>query len=242
MKYFSCKVLFLILAWPCLSSLAKAPHAGTIIYFNPCSGGCSFNQGLEDNSITNISSIIGSSATFTEFQHGSELWAEVLQCLSQKFSPFDVVVTDKDPGSVAHSEVVVAGSPDEGGFPNSIGAVAPFDCSFIENAPAFTFANTYGSSEPICEAAAAMAAHMFSLDTHYHCEDLMTYLTEDCGPKRFVDQEMQCGEHEPRACQCGGSTENSFAVLLGKLGPAPPLIFEDRFETRSAESKVGLLQ
>lgn len=134
-----------------------------------------------------------------------------------------------------HSEVVVAGAPDEGGFSNNVGAVAPFDCSFIENAPAFTFANVYGSGEPICESAAAMAAHMFTLDTHYHCEDLMTYLNEDCGPKRFVDQEMQCGEYEPRACQCGGSTENSYAVLLGELGPAPPLIFSDRFEYRSSE-------
>lgn len=72
--------------------------------------------------------------------------------------------------------------------------------------------------------------------------DLMTYLTENCGPKRYVDQEMQCGEYELRACQCGGSTQNSFAVLLGKLGSAPPLIFLDRFQAQSAESEGGLFR
>lgn len=223
------RILPFVLLLPCGPALAGPPHAGTIIYFNRCDGGCTFQSGTTNNSITDVSTILSGTATFTGFSHGDQAWAEVVQCVQEKFAPFDVVVTDIDPGPALHSEVVVAGSPEEGGFPSGTAVAAPFSCSFIEGSPSFAFANLFGSTEPICEAAAASAAYMFGLDSHYYCEDLMSYLS-GCGPKSFVDQPMQCGEFEPRTCQCGEKTQNSFAMLLAAFGPKPPMIFTDRFE------------
>lgn len=49
----------------------------------------------------------------------------------------------------------------------------------------------------------------------------MTY-KKYCGARRFVDEDVRCGEGKPRDCKGGDKTQNSHEHLLKLLGPAPP--------------------
>jgi hypothetical protein len=109
----------------------SAPQAGTILFANRCAGGCTFSAGPDD-SIANISSVVLGQVTLSEFAAGTEVWEEVRACLQRSFQPFDVVVTDVDPGAVVHSEIVIAGSPEQAGLPAGTAGVAPKICGFLQ--------------------------------------------------------------------------------------------------------------
>ena len=104
--------------------------------------------------------------------------------------------------------------------------VSPFSCGYIPNAVSYSFANVYqGSVDDICWTVAQETAHSWGLDHKYDNKDPMTYL--ESGPSRKVFQNAAgpCGEYNARACQCGGSTMNSFEEILETFGgstPTPP--------------------
>lgn len=227
-----------------ISTLVQAvpPEAGQIIYINPCIGGCTFTSVIagEDNSILNTTSLIDTStlmsttANITEFQGTTQIFNQVKLCLAEKFLPFDVMVTDVDPGMVPHTELVVSGSPEELGLPMATGGIAPFNCGYMNNVPVFVFANIYGGNvEEICHIGAQKVANSYGIEHHYYCPDIMTFVS-GCGAKSFVDFDAQCGEFSPRNCDCGGATQNSFQMMNGFFGMNPnpqlPPIFKDGFE------------
>ena len=148
-----------------------------------------------------------------------------MQCASELFAPYNIQVTDVDPGNVPHDEAVVCGSPTQLGMGSNVGGVAPFSCGVIDNAITFTFPTVWGNSpRGICETIGQEAAHGWGLDHEYLCEDPMTYLF-NCGDKAFRDIDAQCGEYSARSCQCGGSTQNSHREITniwGASDPTPP--------------------
>lgn len=196
-------------------------HTSNIIYLNRCEGGCTITRGSE-SSVNNTSSIVYGSASIAPFAHGDSDWDEVVRCVRGIYEPYDVVITDEDPGLTPHFEAIVAGTPQDIGRTTGIGGVSPFRCSIINNAITFSFANIYRSPRDICETVAQETAHAFGLEHEYLCEDPMTYL-DGCGEKWFRDVDAQCGEFEPRSCRCGGATQNSHQRLLGHFGPADPV-------------------
>ncbi len=198
------------------------PHAvsSSTIYLNRCKGGCTLTPGFND-SRTNKSSIIDGTVNIAEFKHGDDSWDTVVRCVRAMYEPFGVTVTDKDPGNVPHFEAIVAGSPSQIGIGGGVGGVAPFSCGIIDNAITFSFANIYGSAQSICETVAQESAHAFGLDHEYLCADPMTYLS-GCGKKWFQDTDARCGEFSARNCQCGGSTQNSYAEIMSIFGPGVP--------------------
>ncbi len=176
----------------------------------------------DDNSSTNTSIIPNGSGTIAAWSYGDGAWTQVMACVREMYSRFDIEVTDVDPGSTAHIESVVGGTPGQVGMPSYVGGVAPVsgDCSVVERAVVFTFAGVYGGDvQAICETVAQESAHALGLDHEYLCEDPMTYLY-GCGAKSFQDIAASCGEDGPRTCMCGGSTQNSVQILLDVLGPA----------------------
>ncbi len=174
-----------------------------------------------NNSSTNRSSIVSGTSTISPWGSSSAR-AAVLDCVRDRFSPFNITVTDVDPGSTIHIEAVTAGRPQDVGMGSGVGGVSPFSCGIIERSIVFNFAEVYGSSYiSLCHTVAQEAAHSFGLDHEYLCEDPMTYLN-GCGAKHFQDVNAQCGEYSARSCQCGGSTQNSFQKMLAALGPAGP--------------------
>ncbi len=222
-------LLLLLFIWT-VPAYAGGPQAGSLLFVNPCPGGCTFTLGIDD-SIANTSSILSGSTELSEFLWGAQTLGEVISCLEGMFAPFDVVVTATDPGSTPHTEIVIAGTPAEAGASSGVLGLAPFACAFQANVPVFAFANGIGNdAETICWTAGQQVGFSFGLDHHFFCEDTMTLLS-GCGSKRFVDQDMPCGEFETRFCFCGASTENSFRTLLGLFGYGPALIFMDGFES-----------
>ncbi|HUH04009.1 MAG TPA: hypothetical protein VML75_18560 [Kofleriaceae bacterium] len=197
-------------------ALAAPKHR--VIYMNRHGG--TFTPG-DSNSRTNRSSIVSYTSSIPAWNVSAAGWQEVMDCMRELWAPFDVEITDVDPGDVLHIESVVAGRPQDIGMQSGIGGVSPFDCGIIETSIVFTFAEVYGTGyRNICETAAQEVAHSFGLDHEYMCSDPMTYLY-GCGEKSFQDVAAPCGEYSARSCSCGGSTQNSVELLLAYNGPRP---------------------
>jgi hypothetical protein len=200
--------------------VARGGTPSLIIYMNRCAGGCTFTPGF-NNSVSNQSSIIDSTINLPAYPYGDDSWNQMMACMREIYGPYNIEITDVDPSPANHIESVVAGSPTDAGFNPQVGGVSPFTCGFITNSVVYTFPEVWGNDpRTICETAGQETAHSFGFDHEYHCPDCMTYLT-GCGEKTFRDVNAQCGEYNPRACQCGGSTQNSHQLLLEMFGARP---------------------
>jgi len=196
-----------------------------IIYLERCVGGCVIRSGQED-ARANTSSILSftgtSSATISEFDKGDEVWDAMVDCVKTLYAPYDVEVTDVDPGpNLFHHKAIVAGYWQEINYEYPIGGVAPSICFPRNNAISFTFANQMGNPLYICSVVGQETAHAFGLEHAYNCSDPMTYLGA-CGRQFFRDGAKECGELEvQKTCDCGGSAQNSHGWLNNVLGPNP---------------------
>jgi hypothetical protein len=195
---------------------AGAPQT---FYLNRSGG--TFTPGFND-SRTNRTTVPGTTSVIDPWSGSDAEWQAVMACSRAIWAPFDVIITDVDPGDAPHVEAVVAGRPGDVGLADNVLGVSPFagDCSTIPNAIVYTFAELLGSNtQLICEVTAQELAHAFGLDHEFLCEDPMTYL-EGCGAKSFRAEDAPCGEFEPRECYCGASTQNSVELLLQRIGPS----------------------
>jgi MYXO-CTERM domain-containing protein len=210
---------------------------GLILYFNR--NQATYTPG-NDDSRTNRSSVPTSTTTLAAWECGDAKWQQFMTCIKAQYAPFNVTVTDVDPGSTPHVETHVGGDPtvmrtqqDPGGLPctnaGCVGGIAPLGCfGGIDNAITYVFsaAPFYNcNAQVLCETAAQESAHAFGLDHEAYCPDPMTY-QGGCGAKEFRDHTANCGEYpgQPvRDCACPGTgtTQNSYQTLLGIFGPAP---------------------
>ena len=227
------RVRGILIVFGALTSALALPHparcAGTIFLDSCRPSGCTYFPGNED-SRTNHSSIINQTSTVQPFALDDAAWAEVVACVQREFAPYDVAVTDVDPGAATHFELAVAGVPQNIGQQPGVGGVSPFTCGVIPNGIAFAFANVYSNTHEICVTTAHEAAHLLGLDHELLERDNMTYLS-GCQDKLFAPVDAQCGESQARACMCGGNTQDSdqlIAAAVGRAGPGSPL-FRDGF-------------
>ena len=154
---------------------------------------------------------------------GDRAWSQVVNCVASLFAPFDVTVTDRPPtGRDDYALVVVGGKPTDLGVTDGhVGGLAPFNGDVIARPIVFAFAAQLGNSvTQVCETIGMEVAHAYGLDHAYLCSDVMTYL-RPCGPKRFVDKAVRCGESKQRNCEGGDPTQNSYRRLLQVLGARP---------------------
>jgi hypothetical protein len=178
----------------------------------------------QDDSRQNTSIVPRQTSTIPAWTFGDTRWQQLKDCVTNQFSRFNVqIVVTEPPSNERYVEHVVGGRPEHVGLPNGVGGVAPidnFNCRVIDVAVNYTFSEVYGGNvQAICETAAQEIAHSFSLDHELHCPDPMTYLG-GCGAKTFRDVNAQCGEFQPRACNCNRPSQNSVQIMLEKLGPA----------------------
>lgn len=193
------------------------PH---ILFLQRCAGGLTIYPG-GGGSINDESEIVGGTINFPPFPYGDAAWNQVVAITRDLYAPFNITVTDVDPGNTPHDEAVVCGDGAMAGFAGA-GGVAPFSCGVIPNAITFTFAETLGNDpQLIAEVVGQESAHAWGLDHEFLCEDPMTYLS-GCGPKTFQNVDAQCGEFNPRACSCGGNTQNSYQWIIDTWGAAVP--------------------
>jgi len=213
-----------ILAVPAFALLlaAGAAHATTTLFLDRCSASCGYTPGYDD-SRTNTSSLLNQSSVLSAFAYGDTSWNDVVACVQQTFAPFDVQVTDVDPGAAEHLEIAVAGTPEEMGQQAGITNVSPITCigtRVVANGIGFAFAGTIGDAPlEICRNAAQAAGALLGLDHELLAGDVMTYLSGSL-PRQFLDATADCGESTPRSCICDGTTQNSYQWLLATL-PEP---------------------
>ncbi|MGE3546282.1 MAG: Ig-like domain-containing protein, partial [Kofleriaceae bacterium] len=201
-----------------------------IIYLNK--NGVTLLPGNND-SRTNRSTIVDQQVAIPAWNASATLWADTVACMRELFAPFDVTITDSNPGNVPHIEAVFGGSPQLVGLPSGVAGVSPFttDCRIIENSIVFTFTSVIQQNARLaCEIMAQEVAHSYGLDHELLASDPMTYLSYN-GNRSFKNQTASCGENQARACGINGSVcrqnQNSFALLTERLGAtiidtAPP--------------------
>jgi hypothetical protein len=210
------------------------PHevSSRIIYIHKCGpGGCTVSPGAEDSRLDR-SSIPNGQVTLDMFKQTDEVWNRMMTCVKATFAPFDVTVTDVDPGNVPHFENMVGGRgsqlhPDF----TSAGGVSPFTCDEIPNAISFTF-DVYGPDpDQLCWTVSQEVAHSFGLDHEYNASDPLTYLNGGPSMKRFQATDSPCGEYTQRPCDAKcpgvGATQNSYKRILAFFGPGtvvPPTV------------------
>jgi len=182
-----------------------------VIFLNRCASGCLVRFGQSD-SINDTWQLNVGSGTLQPFQYGDTAWGQVVACVRDVFSPFNVQITDVDPGTAAHFEIMIAGRPADLGFGSGIGGIAPFDCSqsYIPNALVFDFANVWqGNVDEICATAAQEIAHAWTMDHVTEPSDPMTY-NPYSGVRYFKDGVL-----------CGSDCINPSTQQLDPNGVAP---------------------
>lgn len=191
------------------------------IYLNR--DGVTLRPGLNDSQLQ-TSSIVETPTQITPWEIDDEMWIETVDCMRELFAPFDVTITDRDPGDVPHLEAVFGGHPNDVGLPDNVAGVSPFttDCSVIETSVVFTFTDVLpDDARLMCEVMAQEIAHSYGLDHQLLATDPMSYLDYD-GERTFQDEEALCGELAPRPCGIAGSicwaTQNSVELLTQRLG------------------------
>ena len=178
----------------------------------------------EDNAAGGVSSVVAAKANkpvkVPGWKGSDKGWHQVVSCVQKLWAPFDVQVVDEKPASDDYVMVAVGGRPGDIGETNKrVGGLAPFSGEVIPKAVVFAFAQQLGNQvQPVCETIGMEVAHAYGLDHEYECKDVMTYL-KPCGPKRFVDKDVSCGEAKKRPCAGGAATQNSYKRLMDVLGP-----------------------
>jgi len=223
--------------------VAHAAIANTLV-LERCRGGCVVTKGGNDaaNTISTIPS--AAQSTIEEFVNSAGMtgtladaaWNEVVQCVKEVYSPFNVTVTDVRPASGPYHLAILAGRPQNIGQGADILGIAPLagDCSPQNNVISFSFANQHSLVDPsraltLCWTVSQESAHAFGLDHQYMfsdgrsaCSDPMTYRV-DCGGQRFFrNQSATCGENAARPCRCG-ATQNSHQKLRTVFGDGTPI-------------------
>ncbi len=204
-----------------VSALSAVSHK---LYLNDCQpNGCTVSPGADD-SLTNHSSIPRSLVTLDAYAHDTAHWNELVACVRETFKPFDIEIVTEDPGTADHFEVMIGGTSRQLNPNLDAGGVAPFvSCGATRNnAISFVFASSTSDINFLCGAVAQEACHVWGLDHELNAKDPLTYL-ELGSLKRFQNDDAQCGESDPRACRCGGSTQNSFRYMNDAFGLSPAL-------------------
>jgi hypothetical protein len=201
----------------------KFANVSHLIYLNNClPNGCTVQPGFDD-SLTQHSSIPQQQATLAAYPWGSTSWSTLVQCVKDMYAPFDIQITDQDPGpSMPHFELIVGGKSTDIGIMGA-GGVAPFipcNGALQNNVISYVFALETGDLDYLCWAAAQETSHVFGLDHEMNALDPMTYLSPPTKKQGFQNTASNCGEFMPRQCWCGGTQQNSFQYLADTIGPS----------------------
>lgn len=179
-----------------------------------------------NDSHAHTSSVVAHTTQVPGWNPSQAEWDATVACMREIWAPFDMAVTDVDPGITPHIEAVFARSPVDLGLTSLIGGVSPIadDCSVIENSIVFAFADNLGNDpRMMCETMSQEVAHSYGLDHELLAADPMSYLPFD-GPRGFQNADASCGEFSPRPCGQGPkscrATQNSYQLLMARLGSA----------------------
>ncbi len=215
---------------------AAPPSPHHLLYLNRCRGGTTFTRSDHDDARLHESTVPRTGDwTLSEFPFGDEVWNQVVGHVRGFYAPFNIRVTDVDPGNVPHGEVAICGSGAEADYPDNspengaVLGISPRRCEVIPYGISFVFPVdcewfAHDLALLIGETAAHEAGHQLGLDHELLCEDLMSY---DCGEQEegFVDEDSSCVWYDDNLapqetdCSCDPpEAQNSFQWLLEAFG------------------------
>jgi hypothetical protein len=179
----------------------------------------------DNDSAKDTSSIVEVPTVIGGWDVDDDTWQETVDCMKEIYAPFDVTITDEDPGPNApHIEALFGGSPTDVGLPENVAGVSPFtvDCAIIEHSIVFAFTDVMNDDPRfVCEVMAQEVAHSFGLDHEMLPSDPMTYLPY-FGERTFQNEMASCGEYGDRMCGINGNVcryeQNSVKLLTARLG------------------------
>lgn len=197
-----------------------------LVYVNKDGG--FYTQGRND-STRDESTLVKGDTEIPPYNGSDKDFEEVVACIERRFARFDIDFTTEDPGNTPHIEAVLGGHPCQLGLNERVRGVAPLanNCSVVEKAVVFAFAENIKDTNTACEVTAHEIGHALGLDHEYLCDDPMTYLS--CGHRSFQDVDARCGTNDPRDCACS-ETQNTVQHLYSVLGARdgadtePPLV------------------
>lgn len=195
-----------------------APTSAPRVLFLNKEGGV-YSAGPDD-SRTNVSMVLDTANTVNAWSVSSQTWTTIVDCVKQKLLPFNVTVTDVDPGTVQHVEIVFAQNTPTI-FAGGAKSVGPLTCSVKENAVAFVSQpHAEAAVGNGCAAAAQLYGYAMGLEQVTTCPDAMTYDYTACTTAGFTKTAITCGATSSMTCACGGgTTQTSFDKMLAVLGP-----------------------
>jgi hypothetical protein len=181
-----------------------------IVFLNRCTNGCPVkpaSEGTTDSTVDQ-SDIAGGNVMLSAYNGGDAKWSAIVNCVKGVMAPFNIQVTDQDPGMQPHFEVMVAGLASQ--LNSQLGSqgilgIADYACTdpsnpgscyaaYLPNALVFAFANDQyfgGDTNEICGTAAQEIAHAWTLDHTTVTSDPMTYYNY-ATPLKFKNG-AQCG-------------------------------------------------
>jgi len=209
---------------------AAKPAVPRVVYLNR--EGATLVAGVDDAS-KNSASLVRSAkqkyVAFPAFEGTPAQWNTVVECVRDRFAPFALSIVDQRPIEPGYIMAMIGGTAKHFDQADAIAGedhehavrtgLSPFNGEVIPAAVVLIFAKTLNNHpRSVCETAGMEIGHAYGLDHEMDCHDLMTYLPQ-CGPRRFVDKAVPCGEQNPRECRRGGQRQNSYGRLLEILGP-----------------------
>jgi hypothetical protein len=195
------------------------PTTAPIVVFLDRAGG-TWTAGPTD-SRTNVSAIVDQATVVPAWTVAEASWTTLMACVRQKFKPFHVQVTDVDPGTATHLEIVLTPGNAQL-FVGGSTSVAPSVCTLVPNSVAFVSA-TYAEAnlDNGCAGVASVVGYSLGLESVTTCPDAMSFPQTSCATAGFTNVALPCGYSAPMTCACqAGTTQNSYARLLAVTGPA----------------------
>lgn len=179
---------------------------------------------LERNGQT-VTARSGDEVAIPRFGGGDRAWTQLVACVKDRFSPFQVTITDRAPGRGDHITALVGGRASMLGLSDrTTNGIGPYSGEVIPNATVHIFSQV-GTGERdidnLCAVTSHEIGHSLGLDHSHLCGDVMSYYNDECGTQQFLDADAPCGETADRDCSNGDATQNSYRRLVSLVGLRP---------------------